>query len=81
MIRLEEFLGRITCSYDGTLKPVLIYDGDSIRNPGDPDMRIMIFFQNNYGARGLMSKKFYNAEVKEICWMPDGIAVVVDMED
>lgn len=81
MIRLDEFLESIYSLSDGTIKPVWIYECDGSEYPDDPDRDITAVFRSSYKPYVIMSERLCKSEVKEIYWMPDGIAVTVEMED
>lgn len=81
MIRLDEFLERIYSLSDGTIKPVWIYEDNGGGYPDDPAREIVAAFMSNYKPHVTMSERLCKAEVKEIYWMPDGIAVAVEMEE
>lgn len=75
---LEEFLKKIFSLGDGTKKPVYVYDTDC-DFPDDEDAELIMMFNSTLVPKCTMSERMCKAEVEEIYWTPEGIAVCVDM--
>lgn len=85
-MRLGELLDHIWCDDSVTdVKPVQIYKApaDNLNRDGEwkRSAELLVWFASDFEPRLTLNERLCNAHVDFIAWMPDGIAVTVELPE